>query len=146
MIQYHCMGPATAAVKEPAASSSVPSPGGSGGGEGPAEEAAASLFSHPWQSPLPEPADGGAPLAWTPDIDDMLLLISRQHAFVGWDHTGQLLITDSSAHGTTINRTTPVAKDGVAQLHTHRERWALPCCHGLHTPPRPSEGATRGRQ
>ena len=40
--------------------------------------------------------------------------ISRQHAFVGWDHTGQLLITDSSAHGTTINRTTPVAKDGVA--------------------------------
>ena len=45
------------------------------------DEAAATLFSHPWQSPLPEPSDGGAPLAWTPDIDDMLLLISRQHAF-----------------------------------------------------------------
>ena len=40
--------------------------------------------------------------------------ISRQHAFVGWDHTGQLLITDMSAHGTTINRTTKVATGGVS--------------------------------
>ena len=35
--------------------------------------------------------------------------ISRQHAFVGWDHTGQLLITCMGAHGTTINRTTSTA-------------------------------------
>ena len=41
----------------------------------------ASLFFHPLQSPLPEPTNAGTPLAWTPDIDDMLLLISRQHAF-----------------------------------------------------------------
>ena len=45
------------------------------------DTATASLFFHPLQSPLPEPADRGTPLAWTPDIDDMLLLISRQHAF-----------------------------------------------------------------
>ncbi len=40
--------------------------------------------------------------------------ISRQHAFIGWDHTGALLITDSSAHGTKINRTTAVPGSGVA--------------------------------
>jgi hypothetical protein len=40
--------------------------------------------------------------------------ISRQHAFIGWDHTGALLITDSSAHGTKINRTTAVPSNGVA--------------------------------
>jgi inhibitor of KinA sporulation pathway (predicted exonuclease)/pSer/pThr/pTyr-binding forkhead associated (FHA) protein len=40
--------------------------------------------------------------------------ISRQHAFIGWDHTGALLITDSSAHGTSVNRTTAVPSGGVA--------------------------------
>lgn len=40
--------------------------------------------------------------------------ISRQHAWIGWDHTGALLITDSSAHGTKINRSTAVPSNGVA--------------------------------
>ena len=45
------------------------------------DSAASTLFFHPLKSPLPEPMHAGTPLAWTPDIDGMLLLITRQHAF-----------------------------------------------------------------
>ena len=41
----------------------------------------APYFSHPCAS-VPEPmGEGGLPLLWTGDIDDMLLLNARQHAF-----------------------------------------------------------------
>ena len=42
----------------------------------------ATRFAHPLRAPPPDPTDAnGTPLIWTPDIDDMLILTGRQHAF-----------------------------------------------------------------
>lgn len=68
-------------------------------------------------------AEGEGKVAWLfgrhPVCDFVLEhgSVSRQHAWVGWDDKGRLLVSDlGSAHGTTVNKVNPVCKPTAVVL------------------------------